>query len=112
MRLASGTPGVEASSSLCPQSTNPVIRNWNWLYTASLQRFWLDHMANWLLVNPIKRLSRDVRNFEDKVVTRIVGLPAQASPPGQFPSNPQAHAFEGRGGGAEHAVVNRNHVGC
>ncbi len=55
------------------------IQNWKWLYTASLQRFWLDHVINWILVKPVKNLSRDVRNFEEKVVTRLAGLPAQAS---------------------------------
>lgn len=58
---------------------SPSIKRWQLLYTASLQRFWLDHLARWLLVNPVKNLSRDMRSFEDKVVTRIVGLPAQAS---------------------------------
>ena len=49
-----------------------------WLHTASLQRFWLDPLANWLLVRPTIALSRDVQNFDEKVVSRVVGLPAQA----------------------------------
>jgi NADH:ubiquinone oxidoreductase subunit 5 (subunit L)/multisubunit Na+/H+ antiporter MnhA subunit len=49
-----------------------------WLHTAALQRFWLDPLANWLLVRPTISLSRDVQDFDDEVVSRVVGLPAQA----------------------------------
>lgn len=49
------------------------------LHTAALQRFWLDPMADWLLVRPTQSLARDVRTFDEQVVTRAVGLPAQAS---------------------------------
>ena len=49
-----------------------------WLHTAALQRFWLDPLANWLLVRPTIELSRDVQDFDDEVVSRVVGLPAQA----------------------------------
>ena len=51
----------------------------NWLNTASIQRFWLDNIANWLFTKPTQRLSRDARNFDEKVVNKIVGLPGQAS---------------------------------
>jgi len=61
------------------RAVSKSIKNWKWLYTASLQRFWLDHIVNWILVKPVKNLSRDLRNFEEKVVTRLVGLPAQTS---------------------------------
>ncbi|MCW8955488.1 MAG: proton-conducting transporter membrane subunit [Gammaproteobacteria bacterium] len=58
---------------------NSLIQRWRWLYIASIKRFWLDSLANWLIVKPLKQLSRDARHFDDTVVTRIVGLPAQAS---------------------------------
>lgn len=58
---------------------NPLLHSWNWLYSASIKRFWLDSLAHWLIIKPIKQLSRDARHFDDTVVTRIVGLPAQAS---------------------------------
>lgn len=58
---------------------NKLIQRFNWLYTASMQRFWLDHLSRWALVRPTLNLSRDARNFEEHVVTPIVGLPAQAS---------------------------------
>lgn len=58
---------------------NKIIQRWHWLYTASIKRFWLDPLVSWLIVKPLKQLSRDARHFDDTVVTRIVGLPAQAS---------------------------------
>ena len=77
---------------------SPVIQHWRWLYTASIKRFWLDPLVSWLIVNPLKQLSRDARHFDDTVVTRIVGLPAQAS---EVKSSDQAenqkHVGFGRG---------------
>ncbi|MES9872004.1 MAG: proton-conducting transporter membrane subunit [Candidatus Sedimenticola sp. PURPLELP] len=49
------------------------------LYTAALQRFWLDQIADWLLVRPTRSLARDTRDFDEQVVSRIVGLPSQVS---------------------------------
>ena len=46
------------------------------LYTAALQRFWLDPIADWLLVRPTSQLARDVQAFDDEVVDRLVGLPS------------------------------------
>ncbi|MET0122902.1 MAG: hypothetical protein ABW124_17835, partial [Candidatus Thiodiazotropha sp. 6PLUC9] len=42
---------------------------------ASLQRFWLDPLADVLLVRPTNSLARDVQFFDEQVVTRLVGLP-------------------------------------
>jgi NADH:ubiquinone oxidoreductase subunit 5 (subunit L)/multisubunit Na+/H+ antiporter MnhA subunit len=50
-----------------------------WLYTACLQRFWLDSMADWLLVRPTRSLSRDTQAFDQQIVNRLVGLPGSAS---------------------------------
>ncbi|MEN8167372.1 MAG: proton-conducting transporter membrane subunit [Pseudomonadota bacterium] len=49
------------------------------LYNAALQRFWLDPMSDWLLVRPTRALAQDVRDFDQKVVNRMVGLPTGAS---------------------------------
>jgi hypothetical protein len=49
------------------------------LYSAALQRFWLDPLADWLLVLPTESLARDVQELDEKVVSRAVGLPTQAS---------------------------------
>jgi NADH:ubiquinone oxidoreductase subunit 5 (subunit L)/multisubunit Na+/H+ antiporter MnhA subunit len=50
-----------------------------WLYTACLQRFWLDSMADWLLVRPTRALARDTQAFDQQIVNRLVGLPGSAS---------------------------------
>ena len=50
-----------------------------WLYTASLQRFWLDSLADWLLVRPTRALARDTQAFDQQIVNRLVGLPGSAS---------------------------------
>lgn len=57
----------------------PFLQAQNWLYTASLQRFWLDSMADWLLVRPIKSIAHDTERFDEKVINRLVGLPEQTS---------------------------------
>lgn len=49
------------------------------LYGAVLQRFWLDHLADWLLVHPTRTLARDVQIFDEQVVNRMAGLPGSAS---------------------------------
>ncbi|MCG6862217.1 MAG: hypothetical protein LJE70_13220 [Chromatiaceae bacterium] len=48
------------------------------LYTAALQRFWLDPAADALLVRPTRQLAQDIQAFDDEVVNRLVGLPDQA----------------------------------
>ncbi len=58
---------------------HPMLRKQTWLYTASLQRFWLDPIADWILVKPIKRLAHDTERFDEKVINRLVGLPEQTS---------------------------------
>lgn len=57
------------------------LRNKNRLYTAAMQRFWLEHAGDWLLVRPTRQMARDVRNLDDNVVSRLVGLPESAGVP-------------------------------
>ncbi|MBF0332662.1 MAG: hypothetical protein HQL40_03320 [Alphaproteobacteria bacterium] len=45
------------------------------LYTAALQRFWLDAASDALLTRPTEKLGADVRRFDERVVDRAVGLP-------------------------------------
>ncbi|MBF0309827.1 MAG: hypothetical protein HQL56_09890 [Magnetococcales bacterium] len=45
------------------------------LFTAALQRFWLDHLAETLLTRPTLALARDLLTFDVQVVARIVGRP-------------------------------------
>ena len=76
----------------------PLIQRLNWLYTASIKRFWLDSLASWLIVKPLKQLSLDARHFDETVVTRIVGLPAQASEvTSSDPAENQKHVGFGQG---------------
>lgn len=49
-----------------------------WLYTAAINRFWLDAIGDWLLTRPTKTLAQDTQNFDDKVIIPLVGLPSQA----------------------------------
>ena len=49
-----------------------------WLYTASLQRFWLEQFGHQALVKPIARVAADLNVFDRRVVEEIVGLPAPA----------------------------------
>lgn len=57
------------------------LRNKQPLYTAALQRFWLEPLGDWLLVRPTQQMARDVRNLDDNVVSRLVGLPESAGVP-------------------------------
>jgi NADH:ubiquinone oxidoreductase subunit 5 (subunit L)/multisubunit Na+/H+ antiporter MnhA subunit len=56
----------------------PALAKKYWLYTMSLQRFWLDPLIDCLLVRPVGRLSHDLRYFDDAVVDPILGSPAPA----------------------------------
>ena len=51
----------------------------NWLFTAALQRFWLDDITDWLLVKPIHTIAKEVQYFDEKVVDRITGIPSHAN---------------------------------
>jgi hypothetical protein len=50
-----------------------------WLYIASIQRFWLDPIADRALVRPVQGLGRDLGYFDDHIVDRIMGTPARTS---------------------------------
>ena len=45
------------------------------LYTAALQRFWLDPLSDLLLVRPARQLAADLRSFDERVLEPLVGLP-------------------------------------
>jgi len=64
---------------LMGRPTRPLaawLQRRQFLYSASLQRFWLDPLASWLLVRPTESLARDVRLFDERIVNRLVGLAA------------------------------------
>lgn len=72
-------PSFLHNTSAPPKPVTGWLARQNWLYTAALQRFWLDPLTRWLLVRPAQDLGQDAANFDKKVIQRIVGLPAQAS---------------------------------
>lgn len=47
-------------------------------YTAALQRFWLEHMGDWLCVKPTQSLAKDIHSFDERVVNRVIGLPGSS----------------------------------
>ena len=66
--------------------TRPVpgwLAGRRWLYLASLQRFWLEHLGDWLLVKPIHRLSTDLSRFDARIIQAASGrsLPPLSSMP-------------------------------
>lgn len=46
-----------------------------WLYTAALQRFWIEHLAASTLLRPVQSVGRDMRDFDDNVLSHLVGMP-------------------------------------
>jgi NADH:ubiquinone oxidoreductase subunit 5 (subunit L)/multisubunit Na+/H+ antiporter MnhA subunit len=46
-----------------------------WLYTAALQRFWVEHLAAGALIRPAQSIGRDMRDFDDNVLSHLVGMP-------------------------------------
>ncbi len=44
-----------------------------WLFTLSIQRFWLDHFSNWAIVSPIKTMAHDAHWFEENYISHILG---------------------------------------
>jgi len=46
-----------------------------WLYTAALQRFWIEPLASTLLTRPTLALGRDVRALDEQVIDPLLGTP-------------------------------------
>jgi NADH:ubiquinone oxidoreductase subunit 5 (subunit L)/multisubunit Na+/H+ antiporter MnhA subunit len=51
------------------------LKNLHWLYIASVQRFWLDPIADRTLARPIQGLGQDLDYFDSYVVDRAMGDP-------------------------------------
>jgi NADH:ubiquinone oxidoreductase subunit 5 (subunit L)/multisubunit Na+/H+ antiporter MnhA subunit len=47
------------------------------LFNAALQRLWLDNIIDWIAVRPTSLFAHDLDHFDERVVNRMVGLPAQ-----------------------------------
>ena len=73
------------------------LRNNAWLYNAALRRFWLDPLADASLLRPTRLLAQDLRNFDDRIVNRLVGLPHLRPLPGSEDPGPGSRVGQGRG---------------
>ena len=63
---------------LVRQPARPLPRwlaNWRWGYTAALQRFWIEPLANSLLTRPTLALGRDVRALDERFIDPLLGAP-------------------------------------
>lgn len=61
-----------------PKPFFPVLAQVRWAYVASLQRVWLDPIADWTIVHPALRLAKDMSYFDDHVIDTLMGIPAPA----------------------------------
>ncbi len=57
---------------------SPILASQRWLYTAALQRFWLEQFTDWALVKPVRRMAQDFCYFDDQIVDRLMGAPDPA----------------------------------
>jgi len=67
---------------LMSRPTRPVpawLARRDWLYSAALNRFWLDLLGDWLLTRPTRALARETQRFDEQVIVPLVGLPAQTN---------------------------------
>ncbi|WP_300451676.1 proton-conducting transporter membrane subunit [Accumulibacter sp.] len=69
------------------------LAGWTWLYTAALQRFWIEALANSLLTRPTLALGRDVRALDEHFIDPLIGAPRdetqrelRSAPDGRPPS--------------------------
>lgn len=46
-----------------------------WLYTAALQRFWIEPLAKSVVTRPVQAIGHDLRDFDDNVLAHLVGMP-------------------------------------
>jgi NADH:ubiquinone oxidoreductase subunit 5 (subunit L)/multisubunit Na+/H+ antiporter MnhA subunit len=67
-----------------------------WLYTAALQRFWLDPLAASTLIRPARAIGRDMRDFDDNVLAHLVGMPARRRA-GALPKTGEDAVIRGHG---------------
>jgi NADH:ubiquinone oxidoreductase subunit 2 (subunit N) len=59
-----------------PAPLVPVwLRRWRWLHLAAMQRFWLEPLADWLLVRPTRALSQEAQVFDEQILDKLTGTP-------------------------------------
>lgn len=60
------------------QAVSPLLAKSRWLYLASVQRFWLDQIADWALVKPVQQLAHDLSYFDGQGLDKVMGCSAPA----------------------------------
>jgi len=63
-----------------PKEAPAWLRRWQWLYTAALQRFWLDRLGVTLLARPTEAIAQDIRGLEENFIDRALGEPGRGKP--------------------------------
>ena len=89
----------------------PFLQKQQWLYTAALQRFWLDHVTKWFFLRPVVALSKELQDFDTKVINRLVGLPTEQSGL-QVVQDKQWAANIGRARGFSGRFIEKIGLGC
>ncbi len=69
-----------------------------WLYTAAVQRFWLEHFARSAVTRPVQAIGHDMRDFDDNVLSHLVGMPERQRAGGNDKGDDviRAHGLAGR----------------
>ena len=57
-----------------------LLRRWQWLYTAALERFWLDRLGFTLLARPTESFAHDMHGLEENFIDRMLGEPGRGQP--------------------------------
>jgi hypothetical protein len=79
-----------------PKPAPAWLRRHQWLYTAALQRFWLDRVAFALLARPTGSFARDIRGFEAHFVDPALGEAGRGRARGSAPPLVSADGVPGR----------------
>jgi len=64
-------PSFAADSLVKTSALKPAPR---WLFMASMQRFWLEQIADWSLLKPIRGLALDLSYFDTRVIDQLLGM--------------------------------------
>ena len=63
-----------------PKPAPAWLRRWQWLYTAALERFWLDRLGFTLLARPTESFAHDMHGLEENFIDRMLGEPGRGQP--------------------------------
>lgn len=63
-----------------PKPVPAWLRRWQWLYTAAVERFWLDRLGITLLAKPTESFAHDMHDLEENFIDRMLGEPGRGEP--------------------------------